>query len=255
MTENYLKNEFEKFMDKSLVKELFFEFEKTKSAFWLGDTTKTLIHSARFCEICIAFLKQTSDSKMKLNINKIDFGKYFDDLIKLSKSTSKEEMLYLVIPQVLKSIYTIRNKKRIAHIKMANAEIIDSEFVVTSCNWIMSQLIMLYTNLPFEEAIVLTNSIMERKIPTIEQFEDGEMMILKKELKFNEELLLVLYQFPKRISRKELTKIIKPKQNSYISTYLNLLYKEKLIHLNKEGAIINKNGIKEIEDNKEKYFN
>jgi len=254
MTDDYLKNEFEKFMDKSLVKELLFEFEKTKSSFWLGDTTKTLIHSARFCEICIAFLKQMSDSRVKININKINFGKYFEDLVKLSKGTAKEEMLYLVIPQVLKSVYTIRSKKRIAHIKMTNAETIDSEFVVTSCNWIMSQLIMLYTNLPFEEAITLTNSIMERKIPTIEQFEDGEMMILKKGLKFNEELLLVLYQFPKRMSRKELFSIIKPKQNSYISTYLNLLYKEKLIHLNKEGAIINKNGIKEIEENREKYF-
>ena len=96
---------------------------------------------------------------------------------------------------------------------------------------------------------------MERKIPTIEQFEDGEIMILKKGLKFNEELLLILYQFPKRISRNGLINIIKPKNKSYISTYLNLLFKEKLIHLNKEGAIINKNGIKEIEENKEKYFN
>ena len=66
--------------------------------------------------------------------------------------------------------------------------------------------------------------------------------------------MLVLYQFPKRITRKKLNLILKPKQASYISTYLNGLYKEKLIHLNKEGAIINKNGIEEIEDNKEIYF-
>ena len=34
-----------------------------------------------------------------------------------------------------------------------------------------------------------------------------------------------------------------------------MLYEKKLIHLNKEGAIINKNGIKEIEQNREKYLN
>ena len=34
-----------------------------------------------------------------------------------------------------------------------------------------------------------------------------------------------------------------------------ILFENKLIHQNKEGAIINKNGIIEIEKNKEKYFN
>lgn len=74
-------------------------------------------------------------------------------------------------------------------------------------------------------------------------------------MKFSEELLLILYQFAKRMTTKELNLLLKPKKSSYTSTYLNGLYKKKLIHLNKEGAIINKNGIKEIEEDKEKYFN
>lgn len=175
-------------------------------------------------------------------------------LRKLPKPSAKEEMLYLVIPQVLKAIYTIRSKKRVAHIKMTNADSIDFEFVITSCNWVMSQLIIIYLNISLEDTIIFTNSIMERKIPIIEKLEDGAIMILKRGLKFKEELMLVLYQFPKRMTRQELNIILKPKKSSYISTYLIRLYKEKLIHLNKEGAIINKNGIKEIEKNKEKYF-
>src|SRR3989344_7341616 len=127
--QDYLKKEFEKFMEGYLTEELFFEFGKTKSSYWLGDTTKTLIHSARFCEICIAFLKQTSNPSIKVNLNKVEFGKYADELIKMNKPSAKEEMLYLVIPQILKGIYTIRSKKRIAHVKMTNADLIDSEFV------------------------------------------------------------------------------------------------------------------------------
>ncbi len=137
---------------------------------------------------------------------------------------------------------------------MTNADSIDLEFVITSCNWVMSQLIIIFLFLSLEDAINITNSIMERKIPTIEKFENGEIMILKRGLKFKEALLLVLYQFPKRMNRQELNIILKPKKSSYISTYLNGLYNEKLIHLNKEGAVINKNGIKEIENKKEKYF-
>lgn len=254
MSKVLIIQEFENNFGKINTKELFFEFEKAKSAHWLGDVTKTLLHTARFSEICIVCLKQLSNPSNQIDLNKIEFGKYFEELVKLPKPSTKEEMLYLVIPQVLKAIFTIRSKKRVAHVKMTNADLIDSEFVITSCNWVMSQLIIISLNIPFEDAITLTNSIMERKIPTIEQFEDGEMMILKKGLKFNEELLLILYQFPKRMARKELNLILKPKKPSYISTYLNGLYNEKLIHLNKQGAIINKNGVKEIEDNKERYF-
>ena len=254
ISQKLLLQKLDKVINPTLVKELLFEFEKAKSYHWLGDVTKTLIHSARFSEICIACLNHISEPSIRIDLNKIKFGKFYEKLLKLPKSSPREEVLYLAIPHVLKAIYTIRSKKRVAHIKMTNADLIDAEFAITACNWVMSQLIILYFKVSFEDAIGLTNSIMERKIPTIEQFEDDEMMILKKGLKFNEELLLILYQFPKRMARKELNSILKPKKSSYISTYLNWLYKEKLIHLNKEGAIINKNGIKEIENNKDKYF-
>ncbi len=254
MNQKFIMKKFQNIFGKSFAKELLFEFERTKSAYWLGDVTKGLLHAARFSEVCIACLKQLSEPLKKVDLNKIEFGEFYNDLLKLHKPSAKEEMLYLVIPQILKAVFSIRSKKRVAHIKMTNADSIDFDFVITACNWVISQVIIIFFDISFENAIILTNSIMEKKIPTIEQFEDGEIMILKKGLKFKEDLLLILYQFPKRMTRQELNLILKPKQASYVSTYLNGLYKDKLIHLNKEGAIINKNGIKEIEENQEKYF-
>lgn len=254
MSQKFLLQEFQKVFGGSFGEEILFEFKKSKSAYWLGDKIKGLLHAARFSEVCIACLKQLSDPSKKIDINKIQFEKFHMHLRNLSKASAKEEMLYLVIPEVLKAIYTIRNKKRVAHIKMTNADSIDFEFVITACNWVICQLIMIFVKISFEEAIALTNSVIERQMQFIEEFEDGAMMIIKQGLKFKEELLLVLYYFPRRMARQELNGILKPKNSSYISTYLNRLYKERLIHLNKEGAIINKNGIKEIELNKEKYF-
>jgi hypothetical protein len=51
-----------------------------------------------------------------------------------------------------------------------------------------------------------------------------------------------------------LYQILKPGNKSYITTYLGKLFKEKLIHLNKDGAIINRNGIFYVETNKAKFF-
>jgi len=254
MTLQLFANELSKHIDNVLIGELIDEFRKTKSSWWFGDVIKTILHGGRFSEICIVCLKKISDQHSNIDINNIKFGEYYKQLTELTKKTPKEELLFSVIPHVLKSIYTIRSKKRVAHIKLNNADEIDAEYVITSCNWIMCQFILLYYSKDIEKAINLTSSIMEKKIPIIEQFEDGELMILKKNLTFGEELLLVLYQFPRRISTGELNRLLKPKKPSYVNTYLRELYKKKLIHLNKNGAIINKNGILYIESNKEKYF-
>ncbi|MFA5174569.1 MAG: hypothetical protein WC438_05305 [Candidatus Pacearchaeota archaeon] len=250
-----LKQELEKAISPELVKELFYEFEKTKSAHWLGDIDKTITHSAKFSEIAIASLKKISNPKGEIDLNDIKFKSIYNQLLNLPKSSPKEELLFLLIPNVLDSIYSIRNKKRVVHIKLNNADSIDAELVMTGCNWVFSQFVFLYYTKDINEVVSLTNSLMERKVPTLEKFEDGEIMILKKGLKFSEELLLILYQFPKRLSVKELNGILKPTKSSYITTYLKNLYKDRLIHLNSQGAIINKNGINKIENDRNKFFN
>jgi len=242
-------------INSTLVSELLKEYEKAKTAYWLNDELKTLIHSARFSELSIQALEFISDPSISLNLNKIEFNQIFLKLINLPKITSKDEILYLAMPQTLKAIFTIRNKKKAAHFKQNELDKIDADLIITSCNWILAQFILIFhKNFP-DDAINTANSLMTKKIPTIEEFEDGEFMILKRNMKFGDELLLWLYYFNKRIPRKELIKIIKPKKISYILTYLKILFNNKLIHINQDGAIINKNGIHEVERNKDKYLN
>lgn len=242
-------------IDNKIVSELIKEYEKAKTSFWLDDELKTLIHSARFSEVSIQALESISNPKGTYDLNKIQFGKIYSKLIQLPKKNSEDEILFLAMPQTLKSIFTIRSKKKVAHFKQNELDKIDADLAMTSCNWIMAQFIIIFHKSSPDEAIEIANSIISKKISTIEEFEEGEFMILKKNMKFGDELLLWLYHFNKRMTSKELIKIIKPKKSSYISTYLKILFNEKLIHQNKEGAIINKNGIIEIEGNKEKYFN
>ena len=239
---------------KEIVSELVNEFEKAKTSFWLDDELKTLIHSARFSELSIQALICFANPDCDYDLNKIEFGKIYEKLIKLPKPTPEKEILFLAMPQTLKSIFTIRSKKKAAHFKQNELDKIDADLVITSCNWIMAQFILIFHNNSSDKAIEIANSIITKKIPVIEEFEEGEYMILKKGMKFGDELLLWLYHFNKRMTSKELIKILKPKKTSYVSTYLKRLFEDKLIHQNKDGALINKNGIMEIENNKEKYF-
>lgn len=242
-------------IDSSLVSELIKEYEKAKTSFWLNDELKTLIHSARFSELSIQALELISNPNCLFDLNKIEFGKIYSRLIQLPKNNSEDEILYLAMPQTLRSIFTIRSKKKVAHFKQNELDKIDADLVITSCNWIMAQFILIFNKSSPDEAIEIANSLIAKKIPTIEEFEDGEFMILKKNLKYGDELLLWLYHFNERMTNKKLIKITKPKKASYVSTYLKILFDNKLIHQNLDGAIINKNGIYEIERNKDKYFN
>ena len=243
------------YIDSKIVSELVEEYEKAKTSFWLDDKLKTLIYSARFSELSIQALEYISNPSCSYDLNKIEFGKIYSKLIQLPKNNPEDEILYLAMPQTLKSIFTIRSKKKVAHFKQNELDKIDADLAITSCNWVMAQFILIFHKSSPDEAIEIANSLITKKIPTIEEFEEGEFMILKKNINFGDELLLWLYHFNRRMNSRELIKIVKPKKSSYISTYLKRLFDDKLIHKNKYGAIINKNGIIKIESNKEKYFN
>ena len=86
----------------------------------LDDELKTLIHSARFSELSIQALECLSNPSCSYDLNKIEFGKIYEKLIKLPKQTPKEEILFLAMPQTLKSIFTIRSKRKLHTLNKMN---------------------------------------------------------------------------------------------------------------------------------------
>ena len=57
MSKLELTNTLNKHIEPKLVTELIKEYEKGKTAYWLDDELKTLIHSARFSELSIKALE------------------------------------------------------------------------------------------------------------------------------------------------------------------------------------------------------
>ena len=254
MNVQQLSGELSKKIDVGLVNALLDEYRQAKSAHGISDTAGTLNHGGQFCEVCIACVANIADPADGKNLNGIYFDAVYTKLLRRQKTSAEEELLYAVIPAVLKTIWTLRSKKKAVHFKSNIADEVDAELVITACNWVMAQLIALYYTKDQQEIFNILHSLMERKIPTIERFEDGKIMILK-DLTFGEQLLLLLYNAPGRMTVAELDSLLNPKQRSYINTYLTRLFEQRLIHYDGAGAIINRNGITEIENNNSKYFN
>ncbi|TFG11169.1 MAG: hypothetical protein EU535_07580, partial [Promethearchaeota archaeon] len=142
MTKEKLKQILSLKYDPKIVGFLVSEFVKMRENYWLGDSEKTLIKGARYAELCIALLKQSTQPKKEIDLNKINFEQYYLFLINLPKKDSMDELLYLVIPNVLKGLYSIRNKKDGMHFKLSTLYFVDSEYVVNASSWILSQLLL-----------------------------------------------------------------------------------------------------------------
>lgn len=234
-------------IDEGTVRELIAEYRETKKQHRLEDHEKAILHAARFAELTLAFIKNYVEH-IEVDMNNIRFNSLLNEILNYRKNTGKDEILTLAIPKAAVSIYTIRNKKRVAHVKTIDPDVIDSSFCVSACDWILSELAMLFYTSDPKEANELINSLLEKKIPLIEEFENGSIVILKKGA-LKEEFLLALYSgYPKRIASGDLMMIVHYNNSTYAEKVLRGLEGERLIHRNDDGNKLTRNGIKCVEE-------
>jgi hypothetical protein len=152
-----------------------------------------------------------------------------------------------MIPRVLYSLYTFRSKRGGTHIKDVNPNHIDATFVISSCDWIISELLRLYHTDDINAIQNLINYIVERKVPIIEEFGDN-IRILHTELSVADKILIILYKkHPNYVLTKDLKKSIKTKSPNHVTTVLNQLDNDAKIFRKEQENIITLKGIKYVE--------
>jgi len=220
------------------------EYNELKNSYYSEDKIKVGIHSGRLCELissllCYQELNQIDD------LNQIKFDKNIHNLEGSQKKTPYKEISSLMIPRVLRSIYTIRSKKKVAHIKKFDPIKIDLKFINIAVDWVISQLLIIYCNVNRDEVLIYFERISLDDFRKVERFEDGDIVFNAPNLSFTDKLLFILADFYNkgRISKDTLFKISKPKIKSYMTTYLGKMKERRLIHINEKGIILTKWGM------------
>lgn len=233
-------------IDKSLVNELIKEYEEIRKQDFLGNVEATIIHSARFSELVLALLK---DYRMNtvVDIDDIHFDNLLNEIYNYSKKTAEDTILFLAVPRVTSSVYTIRNKKDVVHVKTIEPDFFDASFCVTACSWILSQLILLFCTSDRKEANDLINSIMEKKIPFVEEFEDGSARLLERGMPILDRIMLVLYNFYPNRKKPDFVAETMTSSTQYVKKQMLHLDKLHLTHTNSEGTVLTKLGIEKVE--------
>jgi hypothetical protein len=234
-------------IDETIVDKLIEEYRIVKRENLLDDHEKVILHSAKVSDLILALVKNKVTGKVE-DINNLEFNRLFEEIRKYPKITAEDVILTLAIPRVAESVYTIRSKKDVAHVKTIDPSFIDSSYCISACDWMFSELALLFLKASPNEAQELINSVLKKKVPTIEEFEDGSIVILKKDLSLKEEFLLALYHnYPKRITNEDLMKILRYSNPTYAEKVLTGLEGERFVHRNNEGNKLTKNAIKHVE--------
>jgi len=238
--------EISKVADRQLTLELLREYDLAKRSHFLEDWEKAILHAGKFTELVLATIKSIVD-KITIDINDIHFDKLCNDFMNRTKTCAKDETLMLAIPTVAKSVYTIRSKRRVAHIKAIDPTFLDSQYCISACDWILSEVLTLFATSRLAKDSSLVYSVMEKQVPFVEQFEDGSLVILKDGLSFKEQLAVALYKLGRRVTKKELVCTLKT-YAQLLNAALKSLEEGRFIHVNEGGATLTKKGLKFVED-------
>jgi hypothetical protein len=225
------------------------EYNELKNSYYLEDKTSVGIHSGRFCEL-ISSLLCLKEFNQKDDLNKIKFDPNINKLENAPKNSAKEEVSRLMIPRVLRSIYTIRSKKKIAHIKTFDPVKIDLKFINIAVDWVISQLLIIYCNVNSDEVLKYFERISLDDFRKVERFENGDIVFNAPNLSFKDKLLFILADFYNkgRINQEILLKISKPKNKNYISIYLSQMKSKHLVHIDENGIVLTKWGMEKARE-------
>lgn len=147
-----------------------------------------------------------------------------------------EDSYRIHIPRLLFTIYGIRNKRGIGHISNIKPNKIDSTLILSSCKWVLAEIIRLNSQLPIDETEKLIDEIIERNVEGI--WEVGETIrILEDGLSLKEKILYLLYN-KKSLKDSDIKKITEYSNMTYLKKTLKEFHKKRLIEYKDNGDCI-----------------
>lgn len=199
------------------------------------------MNGGKFCEACIRIIQyETTGGTFSPIGNSISnlIGK-LRDFEKLP-TTSVNESFRIHIPRVLITMYNIRNKRGVGHLGGdVNPNSSDSTLLVSCADWVMADLFRIYFQCSIDEAQIIVNALVKRRLDLIHEIDDVKKVLLTSLSQRNQTILLLSSVYPKKVSTDELIKWIEPANKSYYkNSILRQLHRERLIEYESSGFCI-----------------
>ncbi len=212
------------FIDPQLVKNLIESYEKVRKNHIKDNPEGVLNLAGKFVEnlfIVLEFINSGIKLEEVKNMRKIK--------VSLENNTTLPEPIRILIPRIASSlIWDTRSKMGAAHVKAINPDFMDSELVISACDWIMAELLRNYHARNSDEVKKIINALIKKDTPLLQKF--GEELLVTKKLGCGLEVLLVIYDSePEGLSREQIGKAIRGYSPAAITLCINKLEEKRNI--------------------------
>ena len=237
MNSEELISELSKYIEPSLASDVVYHFLDIRK----DCKTGTLGGSAagKFVESVVQILQFLENKIYDRTPNVDSFLKSLE-----SRPTCLNDDLKLCCARIARSMYTLRNKRNIAHKNSVDPNVYDLKYLYECSQWILSEIVrqVMTSNMTLAGKIV---ELIHIPISScIEQL--GDRKLVHRKLSVNQELLVLLYSYyPDLIPREKIGLDLDRRSKSAVSNSLKGLWKQKLIHRESATYKLTQEGFRE----------
>ena len=253
---NQLKTDLSTVFPSDIVEALVDSFVEIRENYYLHRHEPAELNGGKFVEAFVRLLQYYFDGSYTPIGTTIP--SMIDELRRFERTSRTFHDSYrLHIPRILLGVYNIRNRRGVGHLGGdVNPNYADSTLIITSVNWVMSELYRIHYAIGLEEAQEIVDDLVERKLTLV--YELGYVKrVLNHKLKASDQTLVLLYTaYPKRISEMDLLRYIEySNAGNYRKRILRLLHQKRLIDYDDDrNCLILPPGLRYVEDNYEKWL-
>lgn len=188
--------------------------------------TQTLERSApgKFVETVVQIL-QWLDTGTYDNAPKVD--EYLKNLE--SRPSKLPDDLKIAVARVGRGIYTLRNKRSIAHKGQINPNIYDLRYIYSASQWILSEIVRQILSTDMSTAGRFIDFVQAPVSSLVEDFGDKKLVLIQGSTTEEELLTLLFHYLPSYVSVSQIHKDMNRRAKSTVSNTIVSTYKKRLI--------------------------
>jgi len=192
------------------------------------------LSGGKFCEIVFTILDGSAKGISSISPKK---SRAFHQACKLLENNSQVPRSFqILIPRLLPALFEVRNNRGVGH---AGGDVdpnhMDAVFVLSSCTWVMAELVRVFHNVSILDAQDIVDKLAERRMPLL-WIGDGMRRVLDPKMGLREQILLLLCTSPGKIATAELKNWTGYKNNTYFRKLLREMHEERQIELDSDGS-------------------
>ena len=177
----------------ALANELIAAYEELKTRYFRQDFRPGQLAGGRFAEAAFRILQLKATGSHTLIGKTLPGVPILLRTLESVPAASAHESVRLHIPRALASVYNVRNRRDVSHIAAdVDANSMDAEYVVATCNWVLAEFVRLFHQCSPEEAQALVEAIVKRRAPLVQVLRDVPF-VLQPDLPAKDEILILLY--------------------------------------------------------------